>query len=55
VRECLCNANHAPATCPAPGFPANFLGRPDMYTDQILRMSLGGATLRPQGMIFALF
>jgi len=26
-----------------------------MYTDQILRMSLGGATLRPQGMIFALF
>ena len=46
-----CNANSAPATCPAPGYPANYLGQLNMYTGQIIRIHLNGA-LHPQGMIF---
>jgi len=47
-----CNANSAPATCPAPGFPANYLGQLNMYTGQITPVKLRGASLRPQGLIF---
>jgi hypothetical protein len=47
-----CNANSAPATCPAPGFPANYLGQLTMYTGQITRVKLHGASLHPQGLIF---
>jgi hypothetical protein len=50
-----CDANNAPATCPAPGFPANYLGHLNMYTGQISRVSLRGATVHPQGMIFVPF
>jgi hypothetical protein len=46
-----CNANSAPATCPAPGYPANYLGRLDMFTGQITRVALRGV-LHPQGLIF---
>ena len=48
-----CNANSAPATCPAPGFPANYLGQLNMHTGQITRLKLRGASLEPQGLIFA--
>ena len=48
-----CNANSAPATCPAPGFPANYLGQLNMSTGQITRVKLRGASLEPQGLIFA--
>jgi hypothetical protein len=47
-----CNANSAPATCPGPGFPANYLGQLNTYTGQITRVSLRGASLEPQGLIF---
>jgi hypothetical protein len=47
-----CDANNAPATCPAPGFPANYLGHLNMYTGHIYRVSVRGAALHPQGMIF---
>ncbi len=47
-----CDANNAPATCPAPGFPANYLGQLNMYTGQITPVKLRGATVHPQGMIF---
>ena len=47
-----CGANSAPATCPAPGFPANYLGQLNMYTGQITRVKLSGASLQPQGLIF---
>ena len=47
-----CNANSAPATCPAPGFPANYLGQLNMYTGQITPVKLRGASLHPQGLIF---
>ncbi len=47
-----CDANNAPATCPAPGFPANYLGQLNMYTGQITPVKTHGARLEPQGMIF---
>jgi hypothetical protein len=47
-----CDANNAPATCPAPGFPANYVGTLNMYTGQITRVSLRGPKVEPQGMIF---
>ncbi len=50
-----CDANNAPATCPAPGFPANYLGHLDMYNGQISPVSVRGAALNPQGMIFVPF
>jgi hypothetical protein len=50
-----CDANNAPATCPGPGFPANYLGQLDMFTGQISPVSVHGAALHPQGMIFVPF
>jgi hypothetical protein len=51
-----CNANSAPSTCPAPGFPANYLGWVNQWTGAITPVSLGGpaaATFQPKGLIFA--
>jgi hypothetical protein len=48
-----CDAGNAPATCPGPGFPANYVGQLNMYTGQITPVKLRGASLHPQGMIFA--
>jgi hypothetical protein len=50
-----CGANDAPATCPGPGFPANYLGQLDMYTGNVSQVSVTGAALHPQGMIFVAF
>jgi hypothetical protein len=50
-----CDASNAPATCPAPGFPANYLGALNMFTGKIIRVSTRGASLQPQGMIFVPF
>ena len=47
-----CGANNAPATCPGPRFPANYVGHLNLFNGQISRVSLRGATLHPQGMIF---
>jgi hypothetical protein len=47
-----CDANGSPATCPGPGYPANYLGQLNMYTGKITRVSLRGPSLEPQGMIF---
>ena len=47
-----CDAGNAPATCPAPGFPANYLGQLNMYHGQIAPLKLHGASLHPQGLIF---
>jgi hypothetical protein len=46
-----CNANNAPATCPAPGFPANSLGTIDLTTGAIGKAAVTGA-LTPKGMVF---
>jgi hypothetical protein len=47
-----CNANSAPATCPAPGFPANYLGTVNLETGALTQVPLSGHALQPQGMIF---
>jgi len=50
-----CGANSAPATCPAPGFPANYLGHLDMFTGHIFPVPLRGVNVHPQGLIFVAF
>jgi hypothetical protein len=50
-----CDANNAPATCPGPGFPANYIGHLDLFNGQIVKVSLRGASLHPQGLIFVAF
>jgi hypothetical protein len=50
-----CGANSAPATCPAPGFPSNYLGQLDMFTGHIFPVSPRGVILHPQGLIFVAF
>jgi hypothetical protein len=47
-----CNANSAPATCPAPGFPANFLGTVNLKTGAISAVKTVGAKVQPKGLIF---
>lgn len=44
-----CSHNNAPATCPAPGFPANYLGRLNLGNGHITSVS---TALNPQGMLF---
>ena len=47
-----CDANGAPATCPGPGYPANYLGSLNPWTGHISRVAMHGAVLNPQGMLF---
>jgi hypothetical protein len=47
-----CDADNAPATCPGPGFPANYLGSLNPWTGHISRAPVTGPGLEPQGMIF---
>jgi len=48
-----CDADNAPATCPAPGFPANYLGALNPWTGHISKLPVRGEALHPQGMLFA--
>jgi hypothetical protein len=47
-----CNANSAPATCPGPGFPPNYLGTINLKTGAIAKLALTGAPLQPKGLLF---
>jgi hypothetical protein len=47
-----CNANSAPATCPGPGFPPNFLGTINLGTGALTKVVLAGAPVQPKGLIF---
>ena len=47
-----CNANSAPATCPGPGFPANYLATTNMLTGALTPVPLAGPVLRTGAMIF---
>jgi hypothetical protein len=47
-----CDAGNAPATCPAPGFPSNYLGSLNPWTGHITRVPLRGPAFEPQGMVF---
>ncbi len=44
-----CGANSAPATCPGPGYPQNYLGSLDPWTGQIRPLEVGGVAYVPQG------
>jgi len=44
-----CGANDAPATCPAPGFPANFLASLNPWTGVVTAVTVQGAAYAPQG------
>jgi hypothetical protein len=47
-----CDENSAPATCPGPGFPQNYLGTLNPWTGLLSRVPLSGPSFRPQGMVF---
>ena len=46
-----CNANNAPTTCPAPGFPANSLGTINLKTGAVSAVAVTGP-VAPKGLIF---
>jgi hypothetical protein len=47
-----CDQNDAPATCPGPGFPPNYLGTLNPRTGVLTRVTLHGPSFNPQGMVF---
>jgi hypothetical protein len=52
VADTPCDQNDAPATCPRPNFPPNFLGRLNPNTGVITRVAISGPAVEPQGMLF---
>ncbi len=47
-----CDAGDAPATCPAPGFPDNYLASTSMSTGVLTAVPLSGPVLHTKGMLF---
>ncbi|HEY6495598.1 MAG TPA: hypothetical protein VIZ43_20145 [Trebonia sp.] len=47
-----CDSSSAPATCPGPGFPANYLASANMGTGALTPVPFTGPVLRTEGMIF---
>ena len=47
-----CDAGNAPATCPAPGCPPNYLGQLNPWTGVITKVAVRGPAFGPQGMVF---
>jgi len=47
-----CDAGDAPPTCPAPGFPPNYLGTLGPWTGHVSKVTLSGPRLEPKGMLF---
>jgi hypothetical protein len=47
-----CDENSAPATCPGPGFPNNYLGTLNPWNGVLTAVHLAGPSFRPQGMVF---
>ena len=47
-----CDAANAPPTCPAPGFPPNYLGTINPLTGHVAKAALTGPTLEPKGLLF---
>lgn len=47
-----CDAGNAPATCPGPGFPANYLAQLNTYTGKLTPVTVRGARFHPQGLIY---
>ena len=44
-----CNANAAPATCPAPGFAANYLASENLFTGALTPLATTGVPFSPKG------
>ena len=47
-----CDASNAPPTCPAPGFPPNYVGTINPLTGHVSKLALSGPGLQPKGMLF---
>lgn len=47
-----CDESGAPATCPAKGFPPNYLGTLNPWTGLLTRVPLTGPSFQPQGVVF---
>jgi hypothetical protein len=47
-----CDQNDAPSTCPAAGFPANYLGQINPWTGALTKVKVSGPSFGPQGMVF---
>ena len=47
-----CDAANAPSTCPAPGFPPNYLGMINPLTGHVTKAALTGPNLQPKGLLF---
>ncbi len=47
-----CDENSAPATCPGPGYPPNYLGQINPRTGVITALNVSGPGFQPQGMLF---
>jgi hypothetical protein len=47
-----CDQNDAPATCPGPGFPPNYLGTLNPWTGVLTAVTPHGPSFNPQGMVF---
>ena len=47
-----CDAGNAPPTCPAPGFPPNYLGTLSPWTGHVSKVALSGPRLEPKGLLF---
>jgi hypothetical protein len=47
-----CDSSSAPASCPGPGFPANYLASTNMGSGALTPVPLAGPVLRTEGMIF---
>ena len=52
VADTPCDESSAPATCPGPGYPANFLGEVNPWTGVISPVKLSGPAPEAQGMLY---
>jgi len=47
-----CDAGNAPSTCPAPGFPPNYLDALSPRTGHVSKVALSGPAFEPKGLVF---
>jgi hypothetical protein len=52
VADTPCDESSAPATCPGPGYPPNFLAELDPWTGVISPVTLTGPAPEAQGILF---